>query len=121
MKELKSLEIAQKFLDKEVEIIIDRPLGAKHPEFGFRYEVNYGYIPGTKMPDGEELDAYCLGWDTPLETARGKVIAIIHRLNDQDDKLVVTAPGRIFDDVSIEKQVMFQEKYFAHVVTGLSG
>ena len=40
----KSLEIAKQFLGKEVEIIIDRKRGSKHPEFGFVYEVNYGYI-----------------------------------------------------------------------------
>ena len=43
----KSLEIAKQFLGKEVEIIIDRKRGSKHPEFGFVYETNYGYIPGA--------------------------------------------------------------------------
>lgn len=60
MKDSESLKIAKKFLGKEVAAVIDRPLGSKHPEHGFVYEANYGYVPGTKVPDGGELDAYFL-------------------------------------------------------------
>jgi inorganic pyrophosphatase len=56
-----SLSLAEQYLGKEVSIIIDRPLGSKHPKHGFLYEVNYGYVPGTRSADGEELDAYYLG------------------------------------------------------------
>jgi inorganic pyrophosphatase len=48
----KSLEIAKQFLGKEVEIIIDRKLGTKHPKHGFVSEVNYGYLLGVEAPDG---------------------------------------------------------------------
>src|SRR3972149_963238 len=81
------------FLGKEVEVIIDRPLGSKHPKHGFLYEVNYGYIPNTVSPDGEELDAYYLGVDKPLKTAKGQCIAIIKRTNDNDNKLIVVPKG----------------------------
>jgi inorganic pyrophosphatase len=50
-----------------VEVIMDRPLGCNHPKHGFRYEVNYGYVPNTLAPDGEEIDVYVLGVDKPLE------------------------------------------------------
>jgi len=36
------------FLNKEVKVIIDRPLGSKHPKFAFEYPINYGYIPYKK-------------------------------------------------------------------------
>jgi inorganic pyrophosphatase len=49
-------------------------------------------VPDTKAPDGEEIDAYFLGIDKPVKKAQGKCIAIIHRLNDDDDKLVVVPP-----------------------------
>lgn len=111
-KKSKSLEIANLFLCKEVEVIIDRPLGGVHPEFGFVYEVNYGYIEGTKSPDGENLDAYFLGIDKPLKIAKGKVVAIIHRLDDDDDKLVVAADGFDPSDKEIRRAVDFQEKWF---------
>src|SRR3990172_5327665 len=84
-----SLGTSKRFLGKKVKLIIDRPLGSKHPEYGFVYEVNYGYIKGVKSPDGEDLDAYYLGEDKPLGMAEGICIAIIHRLDDNDDKLVV--------------------------------
>ena len=44
----RSLLLAAQYLGKEVSIIIDRPLGSKHPKHGFVYEVNYGYVPGTQ-------------------------------------------------------------------------
>ena len=83
-----------KYLNKIVTIKIDRPMGSKHPKHGFIYPVNYGYVPNTISGDGEELDSYVLGIYEPLETFTGKCIAIIHRTNDNDDKLVV-APGRV--------------------------
>jgi inorganic pyrophosphatase len=68
------------------------------------------------MPDGEDLDCYCLGWDMPLKTTRGRVVAVVHRRDDDDDKLIVAAPGKSFDDGQIEKAILFQEKYFKHII-----
>lgn len=108
----KSFELAKSFLGKKVEVKIDRPLGSKHPKHNFTYEVNYGYIPKVKAPDGEELDAYFLGTGIPLEKANGICIAIIHREDDDDDKLVVAPKGVDFFDEEILRLVDFQEKYF---------
>ena len=80
---------AKVFLGKKVKIVFDRPLGSKHPKFGFVYEVNYGFVPNTKALDGEEIDVYYLGKEIPLKRANGFCIAIIHREDDNDDKLVV--------------------------------
>jgi inorganic pyrophosphatase len=102
------------FLGKEVEVIVDRPIGSKHPKFGFDYEINYGFVPGTKSSDNEELDAYLLGIDKPINEATGICIAIIHRTNDNEDKLVVSPEGKNFTDGEIEKLVEFQEKWFKH-------
>jgi len=104
------------FLGQKVNVVIDRPLGSKHPKHGFTYEVNYGYIPNTKSPDGEEQDVYVLGIDKPIDKIIGVCIAVIHRTNDNDDKLVVTQNGEDFSDEEIEKLVEFQEKYFKHVI-----
>ena len=65
---------------------------------GFRYEANYGFVPGTRAPDGDELDAYFLGTTVPLERAQGEVIAIVHRTDEDDDKLVVVASGTTMSD-----------------------
>jgi len=104
------------YLGQKVDVVVDRPLGSKHPEHGFVYEVNYGYVPKTFAPDGEEIDAYVLGLDKPVENASGICIAIIHRTNDDDDKLVVTPDGEDFSDKEIEKLVEFQEKWFKHII-----
>lgn len=107
---------AKDFLGKTVTVVVDRPLGSKHPKHGFVYEVNYGYIPDTKSPDGEELDAYYLGVDKPIEKADGVCIAVIHRTDDDDDKLVVVHQGIDIDNEKIEKLVEFQEKWFKHQI-----
>jgi len=112
----KYFEIAKQFLGKEVEVIIDRPLGSRHPKHGFVYEVNYGYIPNVKAPDGEDLDAYYLGTDVAVEKAIGVVRAIVHRLEDDDDKLVVMPENITMTDEEIEKAVLFQEKWFKHKI-----
>ena len=110
--ESESFKLAKTFLGKDVEVIMDRPLGSKHPKHGFVYEVNYGYIENVIAPDGEELDAYYLGVNSPLEKATGKVIAIVHRVDNDDDKLVVVPEGTTLSDEEISRQVNFQEQWF---------
>ena len=108
-----SLSLAKLYLGKKVEVIIDRPIGSKHPKYSFVYEANYGYIPDTKAPDREELDAYVLGVETPIESFMGKCVAIIHRLNDDDDKLVVVSKtSENVSDEDIRKAINFQEQFF---------
>jgi inorganic pyrophosphatase len=112
----KSLELARPFLGKTVTVIIDRPLGSVHPKSGFLYEVNYGYVPGTLAPDGAELDAYFLGVDRSLKEATGVCIAIVHRLDDDDDKLVIVPENMNLSDEEILEAVQFQEQFFDHVL-----
>ena len=102
----------KKYIGQIVKVKMDRPLGTKHPKHGFIYTVNYGYIPGTISGDGEELDAYVLGEHNPLDEFEGKVIAIIHRTNDNDDKLVVMKDGRNYTDEQIRALTEFQEQWF---------
>lgn len=100
------------YLGKTVTIKIDRKLGSKHPKHGFVYELNYGFVPDTIAPDGEELDAYLLGVDTPVETFTGRCVAVIHRTNDDDDKLIVVPEGKDFSDDEIRTRTHFQEQFF---------
>ena len=106
----------RQYLNKIVTVKMDRPMGSKHPKHGFIYPVNYGYIPNTVSGDGEELDAYVLGEHQPLDRFTGRVVAIIHRTNDDDDKLVVMANGRNYSDDQIKALTEFQEKYFESVI-----
>lgn len=104
------------FLNEKVTVKIDRPMGSKHPKHGFIYPVNYGYIPNTVSGDGEELDAYILGIFEPLKTFTGKCIAIIHRINDDDDKLIVVPEDRNFTDEEIKVLTEFQERFFKSII-----
>ena len=104
------------FLNKIVSVIIDRPLGSKHPKHEMIYPINYGYIPNTISGDGEELDAYILGIQTPLTQFTGKCIAIIHRTNDNDDKLIIVPEDMNFSDNEIEQNTHFQEQFFNHKI-----
>lgn len=106
----------KEYLNKIVEVVMDRPLGCKHPKHGFIYPVNYGYIPNTISGDGEELDAYVLGEHKPLEKFTGRVVAIIHRTNDNDDKLVVMQDGRNYTDEQIRALTEFQEQFFESII-----
>ena len=100
------------FFNKIISIKIDRPMGRKHPKHGFIYPVNYGYVPNTISGDNEELDCYVLGVYEPLETFTGKCIAIIHRTNDNDDKLIVVPENKTFTDDGIRALTAFQERFF---------
>ena len=70
----------------------------------------------TISGDGEELDAYVLGEHKPLDEFTGRVVAIIHRTNDDDDKLVVMKDGRNYSDEQIRALTEFQEQYFESII-----
>ncbi|NLM63444.1 MAG: inorganic pyrophosphatase [Mollicutes bacterium] len=107
---------AKEFLGKEVTVKIDRKLGSAHPKWGFIYCLNYGYVPNTISGDGEELDAYVVGEFKPVEEFTGECIAIIHRTNDNDDKLVIAPKGVNYTDEQIRALTEFQEKFFESVI-----
>lgn len=107
---------AKDYLGKEVKVEIDRKLGTKHPKHGFIYMLNYGFIPNTISGDGEELDAYLLGEFEPVTESSGKVIAIIHRTNDDDDKLIVSKDGTYYSDDAIKALTQFQERFFESII-----
>ena len=100
-------------IGKVVKVIVDRPIGTHHPNHkDLIYSVNYGYVPEIFASDGEEQDAYILGVNEPITEFVGKVIAIIHRLNDIEDKWVVAPEGKFFTKEEIANSVAFQEKLF---------
>ena len=100
-------------LGKIVTVVVDRPLGSCHPKYkDLIYSVNYGYIPNIIASDGEEQDAYILGIDAPLKEFTGKVVAVIHRMNDIEDKWIVAPENAYFSKGEIIKKVAFQERFF---------
>jgi len=100
-------------LGKIVKVLVDRPLGSYHPTHkNIYYSVNYGYVPEIIAGDGEEQDAYVLGIDVPLIEFTGRVLAIIHRKNDNEDKYIVVPENFIISKEEILEAVHFQEQYF---------
>ena len=100
-------------IGKIVKVFVDRPMGSYHPEHkDIYYPVNYGYIPGILAADGEEQDAYILGMNEPVKEFTGRVIAVVHRMDDVEDKWVVAPENTYFTKEEIMEQVDFQEKYF---------
>ena len=110
--------LASFFLGKTVDIKIDRPKGYVKQGNGYQmtYPVNYGYIPDVFSQDGEELDVYLLGVNTPVEEYKAKIIGIAHRRNDNEDKLIAIPEGMNFTKEEIEKLIHFQEQYFDTVI-----
>ncbi len=104
------------FLGARVTVVVDRPLGSRHPRHGFVYPVNYGYVPDTLAPDGEPLDAYILGVFEPVATFAGRCIGLIERRDDDDPKLVVVPEGRTYAAAQILALTEFQERFFDPVV-----
>ena len=100
-----------------VTVTVDRKAGTLHPKHtNIRYPVNYGFVDGITAPDGEFQDAYILGVDEPLDVFTGRVIAIIQRKDDIEDKWVVAPDGIVFTATEIAEQVHFQEQYFDSVI-----
>ena len=107
---------SKSYIGTMVEAKMDRPMGSKHPKHGFIYPVNYGYVPNTVSGDGAELDCYVLGVFEPLNTYQGKCIAVIHRTNDNDDKLVIVPENKEYSDDAIKALTEFQERFFENII-----
>lgn len=107
-------DLIKTYLGKTVDIIIDRPIGFVHHTKGItlHYTVNYGYLPGIIGGDGEEQDVYILGVSEPLERFTGRIIAVIRRSDDNEDKFVAAPEGMDFHQGQIAEAVHFVEQYF---------
>ena len=110
------------FLGKTVTVTVDRPVGSPHPKHpDIIYPVKYGYIAGEIAPDGEELDVYIIGVKEPLSCYTGRVIAIVHRKNDVEDKLVAAPEGVLLSEAKIAEMVRFQEQFYESWVELMDG
>lgn len=102
------------FLGKMVIAEIDRPVGYVHKkgEKTLIYPINYGYVPDVIGGDGEELDVYIIDGTVAARRVEARVIAIIFRENDCEDKLVAAIDGLPRSVAEIRRTVDFQEKYY---------
>jgi inorganic pyrophosphatase len=105
-----------KMLGTRVKIVIDRPIGTKHPKYKSTiYPINCGFIPKTISGDGREVDVYVLGVTEtlkPFTEIEVDIIALIIREDDQEDKLVGSADGVLYSEAELLEKLEFQEKFF---------
>lgn len=114
---VKSVMKSIQYIGNDVEIRIDQPIGSYHPEYPHTiYLTNYGFVPNTISGDGEELDCYVLGEYKPLIEYKGKCIAVIHRLEEDDDKLIIVSKNKNFTNKEIKLLTDFQEMYFESII-----
>ena len=115
--------LVKSYLGKTVTIGIDRPIGYVHhkKEYDLVYPINYGYIPNVLGGDGEELDVYLMGVDTPVEEYTCRIIGIVYRANDVEDKLIAAPVDRVFYEEEIAAAIAFQEQYYQTHVEAFYG
>ncbi len=111
------------YLGKRVTIEIDRPKGYVHHKGAktLVYPINYGYIPDVLGGDGEELDVFLVGVDEPVSSYTGRIIGIVYRADDVEDKLVMSPEGVSLTAEEIAREVYFQEKYYQTTIRSLDG
>ena len=111
------------YLGKTVSIEIDRPIGYEHHKGDktLVYPINYGYIPGVLGGDDEELDVFLVGVEQPVAVYTGRIIGIVYRADDVEDKLVMAPEGMSFTAQEIARAVHFQEKYYQTTIRALDG
>lgn len=111
------------YLGKTATIEIDRPIGYVHrkKDYTLTYPINYGYLPGVIGGDGEELDVYLLGVRHPVSRFTGRIVGVVYRADDVEDKLIM-APDGVFPTVEeMTEAVRFQEQYHQSHVVGING
>ena len=57
-----------------------------------------------------------LGIFEPIDEFEGKCIAVIHRTNDNDDKLIIVPKEKDYSDDAIRALTEFQERFFESIV-----
>ena len=107
-------DLIHAMLGRTVTVTIDRPIGYVHVKSGitFRYPINYGFLPDVTGGDGDEQDVYILGVEEPLEQFTGRIIGVVRRADDNEDKLVAAPEGMLFHQSQIAEAVHFVEQYF---------
>ncbi len=98
-------------------VVVDRPIGYSDDKHD-PYPINYGYLPNILGGDNEPQDVYIISEEiiSPISVFDGKLIAIIHREDDIEDKWVVTTLHESFTVKEIADKVKFMEQYFNSII-----
>ena len=115
--------LVKSYLGKVVDIEIDRPIGYVHKKknYDLVYPINYGYLPGVLGGDDEELDVYLMGVDEPVEAYTCRIVGIVYRRNDVEDKLIAAPLDKRYTAEEIASAIDFQEQYYDTYVEAFEG
>ncbi|TVP94302.1 MAG: inorganic pyrophosphatase [Acholeplasmatales bacterium] len=102
-------------LGKEVDVVVDRPLGSKSPNHGTVYPLNFGFLPKYFTRE-KPIKAYVIGEFEPLESFTGYVVALVERLNKPGCKVVVAKDKDKYTKAQIEALIEFREQYHQSTV-----
>lgn len=98
-------------IGKKYRVNIIHPIGSVYEENeDIKFEVNHGIVENEVDALGNPQEAYVLGIDKPLSYFDGRLIAIIHRTNDIENKWVIS--NIHYSKEEILEKVSFIEKYF---------
>jgi len=111
-------DLIHTYLGRLVSVVIDRPIGFHHVTKGIHldYTINYGFLPGVTGGDGEEQDVYVLGVAVPLQTFTGRIVGVVRRKDDNEDKFIAAPEGMVFTAEQMAREIHFVEKYFDSTV-----
>ena len=115
--------LVKSYLGKVVDIEIDRPIGYVHKKknYDLVYPINYGYIPGVLGGDDEELDVYLMGVNEPVSAYTCRIVGIVYRRNDVEDKLIAAPVDKRYTAEEIAAAIHFQEQYYDTYVEAFEG
>ncbi len=100
----------EELLGTEVEVVVDRPLGSRSPNHGTVYPINYGFLPKT-FAGQKAVKAYVVGEFEPIERFEGYVVAVVRRMNESADKVVVAKERGKYTTEQIEALIEFKERH----------
>lgn len=108
------LDLMKRWIGRDVVVTMDRPIGYIKEGFDKPYPINYGFIKDIYSLDAEEVDCYCIDETVPMNEICGKVIAIVKRFDDVEDKLVVS--NKKYSKEEIMDIIRFQEQFYDSVI-----
>lgn len=103
-------------LGKYARVKVTRPMYSKHPEYGFEYKLNYGFIEGVTDINGNKQGAYIMGIDHPIKEFDGRIIAIIKRNNMKGVEWIVASKNKKYIVNDICGAIDFAEGYYGYTL-----
>lgn len=107
---------AYEFIDKTVRIEISKTKPQKVNKLQNIYPINCGYVPDVLDGDGKKIECYIVGIDKQINEFTGKCIAVLHKFDNTEDKLIVAPNDQNYSDNQIRDILKFQEKNYLNEI-----